>query len=67
MQIELEKDTVEKVNKASKLLGVDKKELIGKAILVYVNNVNKYGEFKKEMIEWDTLSDEALTHFENSL
>lgn len=66
MQIELEKDTSKKIDQASKLLGMEKDELIDRAILVYLDNISKYLELKQEMKEWDTLSDEALINFEKS-
>lgn len=66
MQIELEKDTSKKINQASKILGIEKDELVDRAILVYLDNMSKYLELKQEMKEWDALSDEALINFEKS-
>ena len=67
MQLEIPKETSEKVVEASKLLGIEKRELIERAILIYLDNLSKYLDLKKEMSEWDVLSDEALAHFEKSL
>ena len=67
MQIELPKDTSEKVSKASKLLGIRNQELVDRALVVYLDNLSKSLDLKKEMKEWDTLSDEALTYFEKEL
>jgi len=67
MQIEIEKDTSKKVNEASKLLGLEKSEIINRAIVVYLDNLSKYLDLKHEMKEWDALSDEALINFEKSL
>jgi len=67
MQIALEKDTSNKIDKASKLLGIEKTELIDRAILVYLDNLSKYLELKEEIKSWDALSDEALSNFEKSL
>ena len=66
MQVELSKNTLEKVNKASRLLGIKKQELIDKAISLYLNNLKKTAALKKEIKEWDSLSDEALINFEKS-
>ena len=67
MQIELPADTSEKVKKASDFLGIEKKELVDRAILVYLDDVKKLIELKKEMKEWDMLRDEALAVFDKSL
>jgi len=67
MQIEIPKDTSKKIDKASKLLGIKDKKLIDRAILLYLDNISKYLELKKEIGEWDYLSDEALINFEKSL
>lgn len=67
MQIELPKETSSKLLKASKALGIGNKELIDRAIIVYLDNITRYVELKEEMGEWDKLSDEALISFEESL
>lgn len=64
MQIEIEKMTSEKVGVASKKLGVSKKDLIERAILLYLDSISKYIDLKKELQSWDSLSDEALLNFE---
>lgn len=64
MQIEIEKITSEKVGVASKKLGVSKKDLIERAILLYLDSISKYIDLKKELQSWDSLSDEALLNFE---
>ena len=67
MQIEVTKDVVEKLEQVSKRLGVKKADLVDKALLLYLDNISKYAKLKKEMKDWDFLSDEALTNFEKSL
>ena len=67
MQIEIPKDVSKKIEEASKLFGVKKQQLIDKAILLYLDNISRYINLKKEMKEWDYLSDEALINFEKSL
>ena len=67
MQIEIPKDTLIKINNISELLGIKKDELVGRAILLYLDNLSKYLELKQEMHDWDILSDEALLNFEKSL
>jgi len=65
--IEIPKDTSKKVDEVSKILGIDKDKLVDRAILVYLDTISKYSDLKKEMAEWDLLSDEALINFEKSL
>ena len=65
--IELKNYTSKKINEASKILGIKEDQLIDRAILVYLDTINKYLNLKKEMREWESLSDEALINFEKSL
>lgn len=67
MQIEVTRDVVEKLEQVSKRLGVKKEDLVDKALLLYLDGISKYAKLKKEMKDWDFLSDEALTNFEKSL
>jgi len=67
MQIELLKETSSKLAKASKVLGIKDKDLVDRAIIVYLDNMEKMLELKQEMKAWDALSDEALISFEESL
>jgi len=67
MQIEISKDTSRKIEEASKVLGIKRNNIIDRAILVYLDSIQKQLELKKEMKLWDELSDEALVNFEKSL
>lgn len=67
MQIEMQKDTSEKLDKMFKLLGVKKEQLIERAILLYLDNIAKHAALRQEMKKWDFLSDEALDNFEKAL
>ena len=67
MQVEIPRDTSGKIIKTAELLGIKKEELVDRAILLYLDNISKYTELKKEMQEWDLLSDEALMNFEKLL
>jgi hypothetical protein len=67
MQIEMQKDTSEKVDKMSELLGVKKEEFVERSILLYLDNVTKYAALKQEMKDWDFLSDEAFANFEKTI
>lgn len=67
MQIVLEKETEKKISTASEALGIRKKELIDRAIVVYLDSLRSYLDLKKEMNAWDKLSDEAFSTFEKSV
>jgi hypothetical protein len=67
MQIEISRDTSKKVNDVSRLLGIRNKKLIDRALLFYLDSIQKQLDLKKEMNIWDELSDEALVNFEKSL
>ena len=67
MQIEIPKGLSRKLEQMSKRLGVKKEDLVDRALLLYLDNISKYAELKKEMKDWDFLSDEALASFEKSL
>lgn len=67
MQIQTSKDTDKKIKEASKALGLEDEEIVDRAISLYLDNIEKYVELKKEFKDWDKLSDEALMNFERSL
>ncbi len=67
MNVQLSEEVVEKVDKASQLLGIQQQEIVDRALSVYLDSLAKYLELKEELKAWDTLSDEALVMFESSL
>lgn len=67
MHVNISKDVDMKVKYVSTVLGIDKKELVDRALLTYIDSVSKFLNLKKEFKEWDKLSDEALLNFEKSL
>ncbi len=67
MQIQVSRDINRKVREASKILGLGEGEIVDRAILLYLDNIGKHMELKKEFKEWDQLSDEALRSFERGL
>jgi len=52
---------------ASKKLGFKEQEIVRRAVLVYLDSLEKQASLKQEMEAWDSLSDEALVEFERSL
>ena len=67
MEIEIPKDLDKKLSEISKELGLDKEEVVNRALLLYMDSINKMLLLKKEMSVWDKLSDEALEKFEMDL
>ncbi len=67
MQIQIPKDVDKKINEVSKVFGIGKEEIIDRAILLYLDSIQKQLELKKELKSWDLLSDEALENFERDL
>jgi len=67
MEVVIAKDTSVKIKEVSEALGIEKEEVVDRAILLYLDNIDKYLDLKKEMKEWDALSDEALHDFEKLL
>ena len=65
--IKIPEETSEKLDKASEILGLNKEKLIDRALLLYLDNLEKYLDLKKEFNLWDELSDEALLDFEKPL
>ena len=64
MEIEIPKDLDKKLSEISKELGLDKEEVVNRALLLYMDSINKMLLLKKEMNVWDKLSDGALEKFE---
>lgn len=67
MDIAIAADTSQEIARASSILGIEKEELVDRAIHVYLDNIKKFLELKQELQVWDQLSDEALADFERSI
>jgi hypothetical protein len=67
MDVDLPEDTSEEIDRASDFLGIDRKALVDRAILFYLDAIKKDVELKREITAWDKLSDEALSNFEKKL
>ncbi|MEK6825855.1 MAG: hypothetical protein AABY00_03650 [Nanoarchaeota archaeon] len=67
MEIEISENTTRRIAEISQTLGIQKKDLIRRAILVYLDAISKDVQLREEMQELDNLSDEALYNFEKSL
>ena len=67
MQIQTSKNTDKKIKEASKALGLEEDEIVNRAIAIYLDNMERFVELKKEFKDWDRLSDEAFLDFDKSL
>ena len=67
MQIQIPKDMGEKLSKVSEILGFKKEEIVDRALLLYIDTIQKQLDLKQEFKDWDRLSDEALNNFERGL
>ena len=65
--MQLSKSTNEKLKNASKTLGFNETEIMERAVLLYIDSIQKQINLKQELGAWDDLSDEALNNFEKSL
>lgn len=61
MQIQLEKKLNKRVRDASKIFGVDERQLVKRALLLYLDSLQKSFDLKREFDAWEALSDEALS------
>jgi hypothetical protein len=67
MEVDLPKELDEKIAEISVLLDMDEEEIVNRAVILYIDNIEKFLELKKELKQWDALSDEAFENFERDL
>lgn len=67
MEIQITKEIDNKLKNASQTLGFNKQKLIERAVLFYLDTIQKQIALKQEFQAWDKLSDEALNKFEETL
>ena len=67
MEIQIHKEMDKKLKKASDILGFKKQEIVDRALLFYLDTIQKQLDLKQEFKELDKLSDEALLNFEKTL
>ena len=64
MEVHISKDVEKVLSEASKKSGFNEEEFVERAVLFYVDSIQKQLGLKKEFVQWDELSDEALVNFE---
>jgi len=67
MEVQITKKLDDRLMSVSESFGFDKQKIIERAILFYLDAINKQLELKMEFDAWDELSDEALVKFEERL
>ncbi|PKP57565.1 MAG: hypothetical protein CVT88_04910 [Candidatus Altiarchaeales archaeon HGW-Altiarchaeales-1] len=67
MQVQISEEAYSEVKNASNILGFNEQNIIERAIVVYLDMIQKQIELKQEFQQWDELSDETLNNFENAL
>ncbi len=67
MEIEITEDTSENIEKASRQLGVDKKELIRRAVRFYLHNIIEDEGLNTELEAWENAGIKDVEKFEEQL
>jgi len=67
MEVNLSASTGAQLKVASKRFGFDERMIVERALTFYLSSLGKQADLRKELSEWDSLSDAALLKFENSL
>jgi hypothetical protein len=67
MTLEITKELDEKIEEVSNLMNIKKEEFVGRAIQIYLDEIEKRLNLKREIKIWDSYSDEALLNFESSI
>ena len=67
MIIELPKDLEKKIEETSLLLNMNKDEIVNRAVKIFIDDTEKYLQLKRELKNWDSMSDESLIGFEKTL
>jgi hypothetical protein len=65
--ITLDNNIQSDLEKASKLIGVDERELANRAILHYLHSIQDEVNLAQEFAAWEQVSDEALINMEREL
>ena len=55
------------VAEAARLMGIDKRELVERAVLLYLESIRATLDLEKELRGWDALSDEAFLRMGKTL
>ncbi|MBU4493268.1 MAG: hypothetical protein KKA61_02765 [Nanoarchaeota archaeon] len=67
MQMQIPVDIDKRLKEVSNVFGFSERDIIERAILFYLDTIQKQLDLKHEFQAWDILSDEALENFEKAL
>ncbi len=67
MQVDFQEQTLARLRKISTEVGIREEYLVQKAVLFYLDAIQSQVDLKNEMNDWEMLSDEALSRFEEML
>lgn len=64
IQVMLSTEVMQKVKRASALLGIEREEFVRRAVLAYIQDLYAFAELKQEMQSWEIISTEAFLNTE---
>ncbi len=67
MEVEISKEIDKELEETSKVMGLKKKELVNQALELYLDNLKRLRELKKEMKAWEELGYNSILNFEKKL
>ena len=67
MEVEISEDVSKNIERASRELGVNKKELISRAVRFYLHSIVEKESLKEELVAWENAGIEDLENFEKQL
>lgn len=67
MEVEISEDILRNIEKASRELGLNKKEIINRAVRLYLHNILKEEKLKEEFEAWEMAGIEDLKKFEEQI
>lgn len=66
MEVEISEDVSKNIEKASRELGLDQKELIRRAVRFYLHNLIEEKSLKEELEAWENAGIEDLKNLKNN-
>lgn len=67
MRVQVKNNLYQEIKKTSHIIGIDEKEFVDRALMVFLQSIQQTVFFKQELQAWDALSDEAFVNMEQSL
>ena len=67
MEVKIPRDISENVERVSRKLGLNKEEVVRRALIFYLNNIIKGKNLKEELESWESAGIEDLENFENKI